>query len=114
MEDKEPFVCEECGIILDSVFDYLEHSEVTPEFELELSQGIYLDLWHVFQTIHSLARAGDAGEVLDIVEAIGVTLYSSATGVLRQQMNEIVVENSIKDIDTKLKELLDGEANNDK
>jgi hypothetical protein len=29
-------------------------------------------------------------------------------------MNEIVVENSIKDIDTKLKELLDGEANNDK
>jgi hypothetical protein len=109
----EDFVCQECGVVLSSVFDYLVHIEVTPEVLINLDERISLNLWSVFEEIYFLADEGKTEEVKALAESIGVTLYSLKTGVLKEQIDELIVENSIQNLDKKLKEFLDEQADND-
>jgi uncharacterized protein YlzI (FlbEa/FlbD family) len=92
MTDDYPadFVCQECGVVLSSVFDYLVHIEVTPEVLINLDERISLNLWSVFEEIYFLADEGNTEEVKALAESIGVTLYSLKTGVLKEQIDELI------------------------
>lgn len=115
MADGYPadFVCQECGVVLSSVFDYLVHIEVTPEVLINLDERISLNLWSVFEEIYFLADEGKTEDIKELAESVGVTLYSLKTGVLKEQIDELIVENSIQDLDEKLKEFLDEQTDDD-
>jgi hypothetical protein len=113
MKEKKPFVCEDCGEILTNIFDFAEHNETVPHMTVHVGEGFMLDLWSLMEGIFMLSEEGRNEDIQETVEGIAAALYSSASGVLREQWEEAIVEVSLKNIDEQIKELLDDETNND-
>ena len=112
-DDKPDFVCDECGVVLSSIYDFVVHAEVLPEVLLQLGRNVSLNLWSVLEETYFLIDEGKTQEAKDILQSVGVTLYSLKTGLLHEQLDELIVESSIENLDEKLKELLDEQTNND-
>lgn len=114
MTDTGPeFVCDECNVVLASVFDYVVHAEVLPEILIQLGRSVSLNLWSVLEETYFLIDEGKTEEAKEILQSVGVTLYSLKTGLLHEQLDELIVERSLENLDKELKELLDEQTNND-
>jgi len=108
MNKDDKFICNKCKVELDSIYDYLVHIEVIPEVLIKLSNsGLSIDLWRVLEEIYYLADEGKTEDIKAISESLGFTLYSLKTGLLHEELDELIVERSLENLDKELKELLD-------
>lgn len=87
----------------------MEHKEIDVSIPVNITDEIVMDLWNVFKSISDMAQAKEFSQILMVTDAIGTTLYSAAAGNLDEIVEEMYIEDSIKDLDQKLKELLEDE-----
>jgi hypothetical protein len=99
-----------CGYQWKSIWDMLNHREINFTAALPLSASASIDLFDVLRTINQMIEDGEADKAAEIIEAVAATIYTAATG----DFDDMVVESYTYNLDEELKELLDGEANNDK
>lgn len=109
----EDFICEDCNEKYESIFALIEHKEIDIQIPVRITNEISMDLWNIFRAINEMVHDEDYEAIKMVTDAIGTTLYSAAQGTLDDIVDEMYIEDSLENLDEKLKELLDEQTNND-
>jgi hypothetical protein len=114
-DDDKVYVCDECGVEFNNIFDYLkEHEE---DFKVLLPLGnIGIDLMDALKDLYSLVEEGDYETTKMLLSGIGAALYAYANGDLEEIVDEIIIEETVeketKNLDIEIIKLL-GKGNTD-
>jgi hypothetical protein len=114
-DERRVYICDECGVEFDNIFDYLkEHEE---DFKVLLPLGtIALDLMDMLKDLYSLIEDEDYDTAKILLAGVGAAFYAHANGDLEEIVDEIIMEEVIeketKNLDVELVKLL-GKGNKD-
>ena len=114
-DDDKVYVCDECGVEFNNIFDYLkEHEE---DFKVLLPLGnIGIDLMDALKDLYTLVKEKDYETTTMLLSGIGAALYAHANGDLEEIVDEIIIEETVeeetKNLDIELIKLL-GKGNTD-
>jgi len=114
-DDDKVYVCDECGIEFDNIFEYLEEHE--EDFKVLLPLGnIGIDLMDALKDLYTLVKEKDYETTTMLLSGIGAALYAHANGDLEEIVDEIIIEETVeeetKNLDIELIKLL-GKGNTD-
>lgn len=114
-DERRTYICDECGIEFENIFDYLEEHE--SDFKVLLPLGsIALDLMDMLKDLYGLIRDKDYDTAKVLLAGVGAAFYAHANGDLEEIVDEIIMEEVIeketKNLDVELIKLL-GKGNKD-
>jgi hypothetical protein len=109
--------CEVCGEHFKDIFELVDHllEEGEPDFDpaLLLPNGYKLLVGTLLRLIHE--QSNKPSQVRRITESAFMNLYLAETDQqkMRKNVEDILVEKFMSDLDRELKELLEGNSNDD-
>ena len=114
-DERRIYICDECGIEFDNIFEYLEEHE--SDFKVLLPLGtIALDLMDMLKDLYDLIKDEDYDTAKVLLAGVGAAFYAHANGDLEEIVDEIIIEETVeketKNLDTELIKLL-GKGNKD-
>jgi len=114
-DERRIYICDECGIEFDNIFDYLEEHET--DFKVLLPLGsIALDLMDMLKDLYDLIKDEDYDTAKILLAGVGAAFYAHSNGDLEEIVDEIIMEEVIeketKNLDVELIKLL-GKGNKD-
>jgi hypothetical protein len=113
-EDTDDVMICSCGYEWVNIWDMLRHRDSNFMATLPLSAKAAIDLFGTLEQLWTLINDEEYEEAKGALEGIAAAIYESATGNFDKSYSEMLIDRFTEDLDEKLKEFLDGEADNNK
>ena len=113
-EDTDDETVCSCGYKWENIWDMLEHRQVSFMASLPLSANAAIDVFDILKQLWELIEEEKYEDAQGALEGISAAIYEAATGNFDKSYSEMLIDKFTEDMDGKLKELLDEQADNDK
>lgn len=113
-EDTDDEMVCSCGYEWTNIWDMLRHRDTRFMATLPLSAKSAFDLFGTLEQLWILIDNKEYEEAKSALEGISAAIYEAATGNFEQSYSDMIIDKFTEDMDEKLKEFLDEQADNDK
>jgi hypothetical protein len=113
-EDTDDEMTCSCGYEWVNIWDMLRHRDSNFMATLPLSAKAAIDLFGTLEQLWGLIEDKEYEEAQGALEGIAAAIYEAATGHFDESYSEMLIDKFTEDMDEKLKEFLDEQADNDK
>lgn len=113
-EDTEDIDVCSCGYEWQNLWDMLEHRQIRFMASLPLSANAAIDVFSVLKELWNAIKEERYEDAQAVLEGVAAAIYEAATGNFDKSYSEMLIDSFTENLDEKLKEFLDEQADNDK